>query len=243
MSNDLLPVKNYRCPAALPSAGCRLPIGDMRLRAHSHGDPSHSRSICAISAVENMEVGTYHFTWGSKAQVTWGQSVQSQPLRAWKLGLTTSHGVPSPKSLEINLCNLSHWEHGSWDLPLYMGSQGPSHLRSIYAIPTVESMEVGTYHFHIGSQVSSHLRSSCAISTVETTWKLGLTTSHGIPSSKSQVWHGCLHANIFWRRGKKLDPTLNTNLMNFFAWNNQYPPWMTIHQISMVSWRSIVGTC
>ena len=27
-----------------------------------------------------------------KSQVTWGQSVPSQPLRAWKLRLTTSHG-------------------------------------------------------------------------------------------------------------------------------------------------------
>ena len=27
-----------------------------------------------------------------KSQFTRGQSVQSQPLRAWKLGLTTSHG-------------------------------------------------------------------------------------------------------------------------------------------------------
>jgi hypothetical protein len=29
------------------------------------------------------------------SQVTWGQFVQSQPWRAWKLRLTTSHGVPS----------------------------------------------------------------------------------------------------------------------------------------------------
>jgi hypothetical protein len=61
--------------------------------------------------------------------------VQSQPLRAWKLGFATSHGsqVPSPKydmddaymaatflggeawdkSLEVNPCNLSRQEHGS----------------------------------------------------------------------------------------------------------------------------------
>ena len=30
------------------------------------------------------------------------------------------------------------------------GSQVPSHLRSICAISTVESMEVGTYHFNRG---------------------------------------------------------------------------------------------
>ena len=40
-----------------------------------------------------MEVGTYHFTQvpSPRSQVTWGQFVQSHLLRAWKLGLTTSH--------------------------------------------------------------------------------------------------------------------------------------------------------
>ena len=38
-------------------------------RITSNGVPSHLRSICAISAVERMEVGTYHFKWGPKAQV------------------------------------------------------------------------------------------------------------------------------------------------------------------------------
>ena len=28
--------------------------------------PSHLRSICAILAIESMEVGTFHFTHGSK---------------------------------------------------------------------------------------------------------------------------------------------------------------------------------
>jgi hypothetical protein len=27
------------------------------------------------------------------------------------------------KSLEVNPCNLNHGEHGSWNLPLHMGSQ------------------------------------------------------------------------------------------------------------------------
>ena len=27
---------------------------------------SHLTSICVISAIESMEVGTYHFTWGLK---------------------------------------------------------------------------------------------------------------------------------------------------------------------------------
>ena len=38
------------------------------LRVGSHWVPSHKsqnhlRSICAISTVESMDVGTYHFTW------------------------------------------------------------------------------------------------------------------------------------------------------------------------------------
>ena len=177
-----------------------------------------------------MEFGNYHFTWvpspkslevnlcnlscwehGSwelplhtvpKSQVTWGQFVQSHLLRAWKLGITTSHGsqppshlrsicaisavesmkvgnyhfilFPSPKSLEVNLCNLSCWEDASWELPLHTVpksqvtwgqfvqsqllrawklrittshcSQVLSHLRLICAISAVERMKVGTYH-------------------------------------------------------------------------------------------------
>ena len=100
----------------------------------------HLRSIRAISTVERMEVGTYHFTRipSPKSHFTGGQSVQSRPCRAWKLGLTTSHGsqVRSPISLEVNLCNVGRREHGSWDLPLHTGpkSEVPFHLRSIRAI-------------------------------------------------------------------------------------------------------------
>jgi hypothetical protein len=44
------------------------------------------------------------------SQVTCGRSVQSQPLRAWRLGLPTSHTrsrVLSSESLEVDPCNLS----------------------------------------------------------------------------------------------------------------------------------------
>ena len=78
-------------------------------------------SIFAISAVLSMEIGTYHFTWSPKSQVP-RQFVQSQLFGAWKLGLATSHGVPSLKS-HLNLCNISRSEHGNWDLPLHMESQ------------------------------------------------------------------------------------------------------------------------
>ena len=58
---------------------------------------SHFRSICAILAIEIMEVGTYHFT---RVPSHLRAYVQSQPLRAWKLRLTTSQGsqVLNPKS-------------------------------------------------------------------------------------------------------------------------------------------------
>ena len=56
-------------------------------------------------------------------------------------------------------------------------------------------------------------------------WKVGLTTSHMVRSLKSQVWHGCLYGNAFWRWGlqlvlrvgssKKIDPTCNTSLKTF----------------------------
>ena len=76
------------------------------------------RSTRAISTIEGSR--DLPLQNDPKSQVTSGQSVQSQPSRAWKLGLTTSHGSQV---------------------------QVPSHFRSILAISTVESMEVGTYHF------------------------------------------------------------------------------------------------
>ena len=43
--------------------------------------------------------GLHSRVWsGPKSQVTWGKYVQSQPLRAWKLGFTTSHKLSSLKS-------------------------------------------------------------------------------------------------------------------------------------------------
>ena len=69
--------------------------------------------------------------------------------------------------------------------------------------------------------------------------KLGLITSHGVPMCpKSQLWHGCLHGNTFWRWGlglvlkeglsKKSDPTLNTSPANIFAWkkNKDSSQWL-----------------
>ena len=100
------------------------------------------------------------------------------------------HGVPSPKSLEVDLRNLNRWEPGSWDLPLHMGSQVPSRLRLICAISVVESMEVGTYHFTWRPKSQVWRGCLCGINSLR--WGLGVGSS------------------------KKLDPTLNTNLGSCF---------------------------
>jgi len=58
-------------------------------------------------------------------------SVMSPPL------LGPVHMGPqaiNSKSLEVNLCNLSHWEHQSWDLSLHMGSHvlSPKYDMDVY---------------------------------------------------------------------------------------------------------------
>jgi hypothetical protein len=103
----------------------------------------------------------------------------------WSLG-AGSHGVPTPKS--------------------------PSHLRSIRVILTVESIEIGTYHFT------------------------------RVPSPTFQIWHGCLHDNTFlevrlgtcvenWAE-QKAPPQLSTQVpCNIFATNNQDPTFLTVNHI------------
>ena len=44
--------------------------------------------------------------------------------------------VVSLKSLKVNLCNLNRWEHGSWDLPLHMGSLILSPMYDMTHMPT-----------------------------------------------------------------------------------------------------------
>ena len=71
-----------------------------------------------------------------------------------------------------------------------------------------------------------------------------------VPSPKSQVWHGCLHDNTFWRWGlgvvlrvglrNNLDPTFSTSLMIIFVYSNQDLNLMIVNHILMVSWGSKV---
>jgi hypothetical protein len=84
-------------------------------------------------------------------------------------------------------------------------------------------------------------------------WGLPLHTKSQVLSLKSQVWHGCLHDNTFFR-GEVWDlcwgfgwakcyPTLNTSLANSLHIINQGPTSMIINRISTVLWGLVVGTC
>ena len=83
-------------------------------------------------------------------------------------------------------------------------------------------------------------------------WKLGFTSSHGVSSLKSQLWHGCLHDDTFWRwdlglgmqvgSSKKLDPTLIPSLVSIIAWNNQDLTLMILNHILVIAWGLQVGT-
>ena len=57
----------------------------------------------------------------SKSQVTWGQSMQSPPLKAWKLRLTTSHGVSKSQVRHECLHDNTFWRWGL-ELVLRVGS-------------------------------------------------------------------------------------------------------------------------
>ena len=56
---------------------------------------STCHSCCTNPTLYKLRASSHRFP-SHKSQVTCGQSMQSQPLKAWKLGLTTSHRVPSP---------------------------------------------------------------------------------------------------------------------------------------------------
>ena len=86
-------------------------------------------------------------------------------------------------------------------------------------------------------------------------WKLGLTTSHGIPSLKPQVWHNCLHGNTLWRWGlglvwrvgssKKLDLTFQHKSRECFCtkqWRsdfNEYKPYFQWFLERLESWGTL----
>ena len=144
---------------------------------------------------------------------------------------------------------------------MYLGSVEPSasRYRGGFSWPPTDSIRRFRFHFgasrfrestFVGqftrapkSSAPSPLRSILEISTVEST-EIG--TYLFAWGSKSQLWHGCLHGNIFWRWGlgtcvvswvnQKARPTLNSNRANFFAENNQDPTSMKIKHIIVVTW-------
>jgi hypothetical protein len=69
---------------------------------------------------------------------------------------------------------------------------------------------------------------------------------HFTPCPKSQVWHACLHGNTFggetWDLCWGLHPTIATQVLRFFTWNNQDLTFMNVNHGVMVSWSSKVGT-
>ena len=109
-------------------------------------------------------------------QATWGQSVQSQPLRAWKLGLSTSHRsqVPSPKPLEVTLWNLSRWEHGSWDLSLHTCPKSQATWGFFVQSQSLRVWTLGLITSHKSQATWGYSMQSQSLRA----WKLGLITSH-----------------------------------------------------------------
>ena len=85
---------------------------------------------------------------------------------------------------------------------------------------------------HTGSQVPQSLWGQSVRSQPLRSWKLGLTISHGVPSPRSQVWHGCLHIHPFgmWGPGlvlrvgslKKLDLKAQHKSCEFFGHKDQW---------------------
>ena len=71
------------------------------IRACTQGVPSHLRSIYAILAVDNMEVGTYHFTSPSPKSQVWLGCLHGNTFWRWGSGLVLSVG--SSKLLDWTL--------------------------------------------------------------------------------------------------------------------------------------------
>ena len=129
-------------------------------------------------------------------------------------------------------------QHGS--LSLHTKIEGPIHCKTRFPFPMVWPLNDFQGHgswfvCKVALRAGSHrvLRPK-----FQFTWgqlsqsqplracKSGRTTSHKVPSLKSQVCHECLHGNAFWRwdlvlllrveLSGKPDPTCNTHPVYFF---------------------------
>ena len=62
------------------------------------------------------------------------------------------------------------------------------------------SLNWSTNSLRVGSHFSSHSRSICWILTIES-FDIGAYHFTRVPSPKSQVWHGCQRGSVLWRWG------------------------------------------
>ena len=106
------------------------------------------RSPCKLFIDDNLfkPLGLHLLEWSELGRLRPCQSMRD--LRAGPHGSQ----VPSPKPLEFNMCNLNRWEHGSWDLPLYTGSQvlSPKYDMDAYMTTFFEG-ETGGLALRVGS--------------------------------------------------------------------------------------------
>ena len=118
--------------------------------------------------------------------------LQSQPLRAWHASWDLPlHTVPSSKSLEVNPCNLSRWEHDR-EVGTYTRIPTPKSLDVSLSNPSYwdHGMEVGTYHNTRGPRPKSQVtwgksEQSEPLRSWNGSWDLPLHTG-----AKSQVTWG-----------------------------------------------------
>ena len=83
-------------------------MGRVILRVYTYQGENHtSQCLCAFFPEYVWSSSLVGRIQNFKSQVTWGQSMQSQSLRRWKLGLTTSHEFYVPRKTWICL----HGQH------------------------------------------------------------------------------------------------------------------------------------
>ena len=73
----------------------------------------HSPRLCSSWGIQTLSQDTC-------SQVTWAPSVQSSPLIASNLWLTTSHGVPSPE-YDMDACMASFLGGEAWEMCWVLG--------------------------------------------------------------------------------------------------------------------------
>ena len=127
----------------------------------------------------------------------------------------------------------------------------PNHIPMKYRSPIEKMSHLGLVHTKTQVlSLKSHDRGQSVHSQPSRARKLGLTTSHaGVPSPKSQLWHGCLHGNTFRRRGltlvlrsswvkQKARPNSQHKSLEYSCtkWTKIQLLWSIINHALIVSW-------